>query len=92
VSPNRHLAISAALNDFALRAVPEVIESKHSGRVIYAGGDDVLAMLPVADLIPAMQRLRWAYSGHDPSSAERCGHLAPQRLPRSISATSPCRG
>jgi CRISPR-associated protein Cmr2 len=65
-SPNRHLAISAALNDFALHAVPEVIEREHSGRVIYAGGDDVLAMLPVADLIPAMQRLRRVYSGHDP--------------------------
>jgi CRISPR-associated protein Cmr2 len=70
MSPNRHLAISAALNDFALHAVPEVIEREHAGRVIYAGGDDVLAMLPVADLIPAMQRLRQAYSGHDPSSAD----------------------
>ena len=58
VSPNRHLVISAALNDFALHAVPAVIEREHAGRVIYAGGDDVLAMLPVADLIPAMQRLR----------------------------------
>lgn len=41
--------------------------------MIYAGGDDVFAMLPVAgcrlpvaDLLPAMQRLRYAYSGHDP--------------------------
>jgi CRISPR-associated protein Cmr2 len=68
MSPNRHIAISAALNDFALHAVPEVIESEYLGRVIYAGGDDVLAMLPVADLIPAMQRLRWAYSGHEPST------------------------
>jgi CRISPR-associated protein Cmr2 len=67
VSPNRHLAISAALNDFALHAVPEVVEREHRGRVIYAGGDDVLAMLPVADLISAMQRLRWVYSGQDPA-------------------------
>jgi CRISPR-associated protein Cmr2 len=70
VSPNRHLAISAALNDFALHAVPEVIERQHAGRVIYAGGDDVLAMLPVADLLPAMQRLRQAYSGHSPLSSD----------------------
>ncbi|HEY7302188.1 MAG TPA: type III-B CRISPR-associated protein Cas10/Cmr2 [Xanthobacteraceae bacterium] len=68
VSPNRHIAISAALNDFALHAAPEIVENEHLGRLIYAGGDDVLAMLPVADLLPAMQRLRWAYSGHDPSS------------------------
>jgi CRISPR-associated protein Cmr2 len=68
VSPNRHLAISAALNDFALLAVPEVVEREHGGRVIYAGGDDVLAMLPVADLVSAMRRLRRVYSGHDPAS------------------------
>lgn len=63
VSPNRHLAISASLNDFALHAVPEVVEREHCGRVIYAGGDDVLAMLPVVDLIPVMRRLRKIYSG-----------------------------
>ena len=66
ISPNRHLAISAALNDFALHVVPEVIEREHRGRVIYAGGDDVLAMLPVVDLLPAMRRLRHAYSGTAP--------------------------
>lgn len=63
VSPNRHLSISAALNDFALHVVPQVVEHEHAGRVLYAGGDDVMAMLPVADLLPAMRRLREAYSG-----------------------------
>lgn len=67
VSPNRHLAISAALNDFSLIVVPHVIEAEHLGRLIYAGGDDVMAMLPVADMLPAMQRLRVAYAGHDPA-------------------------
>ena len=43
-----------------------VVEEEYLGRLIYAGGDDVFAMLPVADLLPAMQRLRHAYSGHDP--------------------------
>ena len=63
MSPNRHLAISAALNDFALHVVPEIVEDEFLGRVLYAGGDDVMAMLPVADLLPAMRRLRQAYSG-----------------------------
>lgn len=67
VSPNRHLSISAALNDFSLTVVPHIVESEHLGRLIYAGGDDVMAMLPVADLLPAMQRLRVAYAGHDPA-------------------------
>jgi CRISPR-associated protein Cmr2 len=66
LSPNRHLAISGALNDFSLHVVRHVVEEEHLGRVIYAGGDDVLAMLPVADALPAAQRLRLAYSGHDP--------------------------
>lgn len=69
ISPNRHLSISAALNDFSLTVAPHVVEDEHLGRLIYAGGDDVLAMLPVADLLPALQRLRVAYSGHDPDHA-----------------------
>ncbi|PKM06548.1 MAG: type III-B CRISPR-associated protein Cas10/Cmr2, partial [Gammaproteobacteria bacterium HGW-Gammaproteobacteria-7] len=66
ISPNRHLAISGALNDFSQTVVRHVVEEEHLGRVIYAGGDDVLAMLPVADLLPCMQRLRLAYSGSVP--------------------------
>lgn len=67
LSPNRHLAISGALNDFSLTVVRHVVEEEHLGRVIYAGGDDVLAMLPVVDALPAAQRLRHAYSGIDPA-------------------------
>lgn len=67
ISPGRHLAVSAALNDFALYVVPEIIEGQFPGRVMYAGGDDVMAMLPVADLLPAMQWLRYAYGGQAPN-------------------------
>jgi CRISPR-associated protein Cmr2 len=70
LSPNRHFAISAALNDFALHVVPEIIERERLGRVIYAGGDDVLAMLPVSDLLPTLQRLRQAYSGVTPEDLQ----------------------
>ncbi|MCY4263946.1 MAG: type III-B CRISPR-associated protein Cas10/Cmr2, partial [Gammaproteobacteria bacterium] len=66
ISPNRHLAISGALNDFSLTVARHVVEEEHMGRLIYAGGDDVLAMLPVSDLLSAIQRLRYAYSGRDP--------------------------
>jgi CRISPR-associated protein Cmr2 len=66
ISPNRHLAVSGALNDFSQTVVRHVVETEHLGRVIYAGGDDVLAMLPVADLLSTMQRLRHAYSGAVP--------------------------
>lgn len=66
VSPNRHLAISGALNDFSQHIVPHIVEEEHFGKLIYAGGDDVLAMLPVADLLPSARRLRHAWSGVDP--------------------------
>lgn len=66
IAPNRHLAISGALNDFSQTIVRHVVEQEHLGRLIYAGGDDVLAMLPVSDLFSAMQRLRHAYSGTVP--------------------------
>lgn len=66
VSPGRHLAISSSLNDFLQTVARYVVEEEHLGRVIYSGGDDVLAMLPVADLLSAMQRLRDAYCGAVP--------------------------
>jgi CRISPR-associated protein Cmr2 len=76
VSPNRHLAISGALNDFSQTVVRHVVETEYLGRVIYAGGDDVLAMLPVADLLSTMQRLRWSYSGTSINADEMdWGHI-----------------
>jgi CRISPR-associated protein Cmr2 len=73
VSPNRHLVISGALNDFSQIVAPWIVEREHAGRLIYAGGDDVMAMLPVADALKAVARLRAAYSGRgqDQLSAKR---------------------
>jgi CRISPR-associated protein Cmr2 len=73
ISPNRHQAISGALNDFSQTVVRHVVEHEHLGRVIYSGGDDVLAMLPVADLLSAMRRLRESYSGESPKD-EKIDH------------------
>jgi CRISPR-associated protein Cmr2 len=38
--------LSEALTNFALHFVPDIVEKKHHGTLIYAGGDDVLALLP----------------------------------------------
>lgn len=65
-SPSRHMAISEALNHFALHLAPAVVERACVGRLIYAGGDDVLAMLAVDDLLKAAAGLRAAFSGIDP--------------------------
>lgn len=63
VSPARHMAISAALNDFALHLARHVVEDLCKGKLIYAGGDDVLAMVSVDDLMRCLLLLRLAYSG-----------------------------
>ena len=67
VSPARHMAISTALNGFALQLARHIVEDLCKGKLLYAGGDDLLAMVSVDDLLPAMLLLRLAYSGIDPS-------------------------
>lgn len=68
-NPARHMLISDALNNFAIRLAPEIVERQHHGRILYAGGDDLMAMLTVRDLLPAMAQLRAAYSGVRPDEA-----------------------
>jgi CRISPR-associated protein Cmr2 len=66
-SPARHMAISAALNAFSLDLARFVVEELYKGKLLYAGGDDVLAMVAVDDVLPAMLLLRLAYSGIFPT-------------------------
>jgi CRISPR-associated protein Cmr2 len=65
-SPARHMAISSALNGFALDLVRHVVEEECLGKVLYAGGDDVMAMVCVRDILEAMASLRLSYSGGVP--------------------------
>jgi CRISPR-associated protein Cmr2 len=60
ISPAVHAAISEALGDFSLKTVPAIVE-KHHGRLIYAGGDDVCAVFPVATALPAAKEIAEAY-------------------------------
>jgi len=62
LGPARHAAISEALASFALHVVPRIVQ-QHHGFLIYAGGDDVLAMLPTAEAVACARRLRLAFSG-----------------------------
>lgn len=53
--------ISAALGAFS-RDVPAIVEASPAhGRLIYAGGDDVLALLPAETALATARRLRDAY-------------------------------
>lgn len=80
-SPARHAAISRALNDFSTHLARHIVEDCCKGKLLYAGGDDVLALVAVDDLFDAMQLLRLAYSGIAPDAAmnleDRIGALRP---------------
>jgi CRISPR-associated protein Cas10/Cmr2 subtype III-B len=63
VTPTYYAALSMSLMITALKDVREVAEYK--GQVIYAGGDDVLALLPAETALIATRNLRDNYWGDE---------------------------
>jgi len=61
ITPAIHSAISEALGDFALYGVPRIIE-RHGGRLIYAGGDDVCAIMPIDTVLSAAREISDYYT------------------------------
>ena len=61
VTPAIHAAISEALGDFSIYGVASIIKD-HDGRLIYAGGDDVYAFLPIGSALPAARKIRDYYT------------------------------
>ncbi|MGH7857890.1 MAG: type III-B CRISPR-associated protein Cas10/Cmr2 [Candidatus Binatia bacterium] len=62
LSPARHAALSEALLQFALEQVPSIVEERHHGDLVYAGGDDIIALLPLEAAFACANDLRSAYS------------------------------
>ncbi len=56
-------AFSRALSQFAEENVPDIIEkyAGKMGRLIYAGGDDVLALLPLSHALGCANEIRWQF-------------------------------
>jgi len=59
--PSTHGALSGALSAFARFTVPYLVEERGYGNVVYAGGDDVLALLPLPSALAVALALREAY-------------------------------
>jgi len=86
VSPSYHLQFSEALGNFALYAARRIVEAHH-GQLIYAGGDDVLAMLPADEAIACAQGLRMAFQGDRIRPLEPgCPHPENSELPQKYPA------
>jgi CRISPR-associated protein Cmr2 len=62
LTPAFSASLSAALSNFSAQVAPRVVE-RHYGTVIYSGGDDVLAVLPVSEALGCAKALRLAFSG-----------------------------
>jgi CRISPR-associated protein Cmr2 len=69
LSPAWHLQFSEALGNFSLHAARRIVEA-FDGRLIYSGGDDVLAMLPADTALGCAHALRLAFRG-DPEVNQR---------------------
>ena len=60
--PAIHAFISRALGVFSHRIVPWVVEMEFAGRLIYSGGDDILAMVPASSALAMAARLQQLFS------------------------------
>lgn len=72
LSPASHVSISRALLHFAKEVVPRVVAERGLGAVVYAGGDDVLALLPPERALTIAQLL---YEEFSREWDNRAGHV-----------------
>jgi CRISPR-associated protein Cmr2 len=63
MGPASHVGLNRALLDFSNQLVPYLTEKRFCGKVVYSGGDDVMAVLPLADLPEYLLSLRAAWCG-----------------------------
>ena len=62
MGPSLHAFITRALAVFANTIVPWVVEREYGGRLLYAGGDDVLVIAPAGDALRLAARLQQLFS------------------------------
>lgn len=60
-SPSLQAALSASLLGFALQVARHVVEERHAGQVVYAGGDDIFVLAPLARVLDLANDLQRAF-------------------------------
>jgi CRISPR-associated protein Cmr2 len=60
-SPSIHQTFSRKLSNFAINEVRKIVEDEHYGKLVYAGGDDVLALLPIEEVLKCAYNLQKKY-------------------------------
>jgi len=61
VSSSIHQAFSKRLSRFALEKVRKIVEDEHYGKLVYAGGDDVLAFLPIEEVLDCAYKIQRSF-------------------------------
>ncbi|GAB4375316.1 MAG: hypothetical protein Kow0042_20640 [Calditrichia bacterium] len=64
VTPSIHSMLSRIQNEFATTIARKVVEEENWGKLVYSGGDDVLAMAPVTSGLELAHQLRLAFAGY----------------------------
>jgi CRISPR-associated protein Cmr2 len=80
LTPSFHAALSESLGNFSLYCARQIVE-EFGGQLIYAGGDDVLAMLPATEAIDCAIALQLVFRGMDPAA-----NSAPQSVQAKIAS------
>jgi len=62
LSFEEHKNFSRILADFSSQIVPYIVEEEFLGKLIYAGGDDLAALINLNDLLPVLEKLRKEFS------------------------------
>lgn len=62
MGPSLHAFLNRTVTTFANRIVPWVVEREFGGRLVYAGGDDVLALAPADHALGIAARLQQLWS------------------------------
>lgn len=65
MGPSTHAALSRALLDFSNQLVPYLTEQRYAGRLIYSGGDDVLAYTNLWEWDQWLWDIRQCFRGAD---------------------------
>jgi CRISPR-associated protein Cmr2 len=74
MGPSTHSALSRALLDFSNQLVPYLTEQRYAGRLIYGGGDDVLAYTNLWEWDKWLWDIRQCFRGSEDSHGKFDNH------------------
>jgi CRISPR-associated protein Cmr2 len=57
-SKDDHQALSKAMSDFSVGGAPQAIEESHLGKIVYFGGDEGVALVPMSQILDSIRDCR----------------------------------